>query len=160
MDAPIKLVLKNLTVREKLLTRREIDPETGCWLWTGARDKYGYGSIPVGPARSEKAYRAAYREFVAPIPEGAHVLHRCDNPRCINPEHLFLGDQRSNMADMVKKGRQQRGERGSMAKLTEPDVLKIRSLAGQLTHAQIARVFGVRPSAVTRIINRKRWAHL
>lgn len=161
MDAPIKRVLKNLSRYDQLLSRREIDPLTDCWEWTGARDRLGYGSISIGNGRSEKAYRAAYREFIGPIPAGAHVLHRCDNPRCINPDHLFLGDQRSNMADMVSKGRQQRGERASMAKLTNAKVALIKAVATVgVPYRQIAKMNDVHPSTISRIVNGKRWKHL
>ena len=78
--------------------------ERGCWEWTGARHTFGYGLITVGN-KSLSVHRVAYAELVGPIPQGHSVLHRCDNPPCFNPEHLFTGTQRDNMRDRNAKGR-------------------------------------------------------
>lgn len=84
-------------------------PELGpCWIWTGARLPAGYGRIansePAGP-RVLNAHRVSWEMAHGSIPDGSHVLHRCDVPRCVRPDHLFLGDQAANVADMVAKGR-------------------------------------------------------
>lgn len=81
-----------------------------CWLWTAATDNHGYGQIMLGSYRSankrpHKAHRVAWELMRGPIPDGMLVCHRCDNPRCCNPSHLFLGDQRANMRDASDKGR-------------------------------------------------------
>ena len=76
----------------------------GCWLWMGARDPDGYGSFRVG-SRGTHAHRIAYALKVGHIPPGLSVLHRCDNPPCVRPDHLFLGTQLDNVNDMAKKGR-------------------------------------------------------
>lgn len=75
-----------------------------CWLWDGPRFASGYGRASQG-SRKRRAHRVAYELYVAPIPEGMHVLHRCDNPPCVNPDHLFLGTHLDNMKDMERKGR-------------------------------------------------------
>lgn len=81
----------------------------GCWQWKASTNGAGYGMIyPGPPAKSgtkHLAHRVAWQIFRGPIPEGAHVLHRCDNPECTNPEHLFLGSHRDNMLDKHAKGR-------------------------------------------------------
>lgn len=77
--------------------------EIGCWMWTGGI-VHGYGCWEVD-GRRERAHRWAWELFVGPIPEGMHVLHRCDNPPCVNPNHLFLGTQTDNVQDMDAKGR-------------------------------------------------------
>lgn len=75
-----------------------------CWIWTGLLQKSGYGVIKR-KQKAVRAHRAAYELYVGPIPTGLHVLHRCDNPPCVNPQHLFLGTHVDNMRDMEKKGR-------------------------------------------------------
>lgn len=92
--------LRDVGVR--LLTRHE-KAEDGCWCWTGYTDgRYGLISIK---GKEEKAHRASYSHFKGPIPEGMVVRHRCDNTKCINPDHLVLGTQFDNMRDMVERGR-------------------------------------------------------
>jgi hypothetical protein len=88
---------------------RMSDRSGECWEWTGSLDADGYGQLTVSAlvarSRKAKAHRLAYEAFVGPIPKGMHVLHRCDNRRCIRPTHLFIGDQRANMRDALEKGR-------------------------------------------------------
>lgn len=97
----------NSTIKERLLKRIEKDSKTGCWNWTGFKSggKYGgYAMIKID-SRNMLATRVSYAEFVGPIPKGYSVLHRCDNPACINPKHLWVGTQSDNMQDMTLKGR-------------------------------------------------------
>lgn len=82
----------------------------GCWRWTGALDRYGYGQF-----RSRIASRVSYEHFIGPIPTGLCVLHRCDNPACVNPAHLWLGTHTDNMRDKAAKGRHQ-GQRKTHCK--------------------------------------------
>lgn len=89
------------------LKKYKLDEKTGCWLWTGSVDKDGYGRMrgsDHGVVWSERAPRASYREFKGPIENGLMVLHTCNTPACINPEHLYLGDSKQNGADMVAAG--------------------------------------------------------
>jgi hypothetical protein len=84
-------------------------PNTGCWIWTGALDQQGYGRLGVNRS-AQRAHRVSFELFVGPIPpgvgyHGTEVCHRCDTPHCVNPQHLFLGAHRENMADMLAKGR-------------------------------------------------------
>lgn len=94
-----------IDARLRRMTRRS----DGCWEWTGTLDAYGYGVLTVSttlsPSRKAKAHRLAWELAAGPIPPGLHVLHRCDNRRCVRPDHLFLGDQRDNMRDALAKGR-------------------------------------------------------
>jgi hypothetical protein len=84
--------------------RLEFDEATGCWNWTGAIDQYGYGNVKrVG--KNFRAHRLAYEKLVGPIPNGAFILHSCDNPACCNPDHLRPGSQKDNIRDAIKRGR-------------------------------------------------------
>jgi hypothetical protein len=91
-----------------LLTRFEMqhipEPNSGCWLWLGATSPSGYGNI-YAFGSSLRAHRASWVIFRGAIPAGMHVLHKCDTPSCVNPDHLFLGSHADNMADKVRKGR-------------------------------------------------------
>ena len=90
--------------------RAFFEPNTGCWLWDG-RDIKGYGAVSVAN-KSKLAHRVSYEYHKGPIPDGMFVLHKCDMPLCINPEHLFLGTHAENMADMKRKGRGSGGKVG------------------------------------------------
>lgn len=94
----------------------------GCWPWQGTLTAEGYGQLGT---RSLRAHKVSYRIFKGEIPEGLLVLHTCHNPKCVNPNHLYLGTQRDNMDDKVLAGRVAKGPGHGMAKLTEEDVRKI-----------------------------------
>ncbi|HJQ65911.1 MAG TPA: HNH endonuclease signature motif containing protein [Gemmatimonadales bacterium] len=133
-----------------------------CWLWTAARDQKGYGRIGSQGRRRgpEPAQRVSYRLYVGPIPAGLHVLHHCDNPPCVNPAHLFVGTNADNMADMVRKDRQQQGERSGKAKLSAADVAYIRLAAAdgpRGTQRVLARLFGVTDGQISHIVNGTSW---
>jgi hypothetical protein len=97
-------------------------PELGpCWVWIGSPDKHGYGLLFVAfPHRYVPAHRVSYELNVGPIPEGLFVLHRCDNPPCVRPDHLFLGTKSDNSRDMHQKGRaglpRKRDDKGRFAR--------------------------------------------
>lgn len=97
-----------------LLARVEMDPNSGCWLWTKAMSQSGYGKFKSN-GRHLVAHRHSYELFKGPIEDGLFVLHKCDTPACINPEHLFLGTHAENMADMVSKGRNSKSTKPTTA---------------------------------------------
>jgi len=103
---------------------------SGCLLWTGAKYKDGYGCIGVGRGTALRVHRVTWELEHGPIPPGRLVCHKCDNPLCVNLEHLFLGSPLDNMRDMIQKGRhaQLAGERHPSCKLTDAQVKEIRSL--------------------------------
>lgn len=129
------------------------EPNSGCWLWMAA-ESYGYGDIWDG-GHKFKAHRLSYVWANGGIPLGAHVLHRCDTPSCVNPDHLFLGNQAQNMADMAAKGRAvggtARGEGHGNCKLTTEQVNEIRK--SPLGCNRLARHYDVVPSTIKRIRN-------
>jgi HNH endonuclease len=102
------------SLAERLRSRIVVDPETGCHNWTGTVGRAGYGRVQVS------AHRLAYELAHGPIPDGLLVLHKCDNPVCCNPDHLFLGTSADNMADKVRKGRHRNGSTGKLNKPREP----------------------------------------
>jgi hypothetical protein len=133
-----------------------------CWLWTAGALSAGYGSFHYN-GTFIGAHRFAWIVTNGPIPEGLFVCHRCDNPPCVNPAHLFIGSAADNIGDKVKKGRQSHarvlGERHGMAKLTESDVRAIRVAQG-LTQRQIAALYGVTHKVIGLVRNRLAWTHV
>ena len=129
----------------------------GCWEWCGGIDKCGYGVYYVKERRL--AHRISYLIHKGD-PSGLCVCHSCDNPACVNPAHLWLGTVADNMRDRNKKNRQGHptGEINGRAKLTEADVLAIRS--STLTRYQLADVYNVTPTNIFDILIRKRWRHI
>jgi len=103
--------------------------ESGCWIWTAFVNEWGYGSISVNK-RMRYAHRISYELKNGKIPDGMLVLHRCDTPCCVNPDHLFLGSNKDNINDMMAKGRHRSGahtESGNLKKLTKDDAESIRN---------------------------------
>lgn len=140
-----------------------VDENTGCWEWQRHKNEDGYGTVRLN-GKMWKAHRAAYALFVGDIAADMRVCHRCDNPGCVNPEHLFLGTQLDNIQDMLTKGRGNKpnGTRVNTAKLTEEIVLKIRELyaTGEYSQAKLAKMFSVAQPQVCRLINRTSWKHI
>jgi hypothetical protein len=147
---------------DRLFDRAMVNEETGCWEFSGTLVNGGYGQISH-KNKGLLAHRVAYELVVAYIPDGMLVLHSCDNPPCVNPQHLFLGTHQDNSDDCVAKGRiaHNVGSLAGAAKLTEEDVLKIKErLSARMTQRRIAEEFGVAPSAITRIKKGLYWRHL
>ncbi|MDP9301284.1 MAG: HNH endonuclease [Actinomycetota bacterium] len=139
-----------------------IGDRSQCWPWMGSRIPFGHGRFAVD-GRLVAAHRFAYELLVGPIPEGLCVLHRCDNPPCCNPDHLFLGTIADNNADMIAKGRQVvlAGELNGRALLTEAQVEEIRwrHAAGE-TQVALAHAFGVDRMVVVYAVLGKSWRHV
>lgn len=131
--------------------------DSGCLIWPGSIEKTGYGRATY-KGRKWWAHRLAYTLSVGPIPAGKIICHRCDNPRCVNPDHLFLGTRPENSADMLRKGRSAKGERHSQSKLTERDVLAIR--ADARTQRIVAAEYGIDRVTVSDIRRGKSWGWL
>lgn len=140
--------------------RRSHDDQ--CWEYAGHRHRQGYGYRRWRGKRT-LAHRLAWQLTHGAIPEGLDVLHRCDNPPCCNPKHLFLGTQLDNIKDMTTKNRQRapRGAKAHFAKLTAAKVLKLRRMYDDGTNqVLLAKKFGVSQSSISAAILRKTWKHV
>lgn len=151
---------------------------SGCWEWQGNRTPKGYGMFYSAAAKTKvRAHRFSFEFFKSPIPAGLFVCHSCDNPKCVNPGHLWLGSAADNMADAVVKGRiscadrpggnpqalseHQIGEANPRAVLGEADVLAIRdSLKQGATSRNLAVKFGVHYRTIRAVAIRRSWAHI
>jgi hypothetical protein len=125
----------------------KVKKSLGCWEWQGSLGTWGYGQININ-RKPVPTHRVALMLSGIDI-SGKCVLHRCDNPKCVRPDHLFLGTKADNSRDMVTKGRQCRGERHHWAKLTDKEVCQIRN--SKMPQDQLSRIFGVNQSQISRI---------
>jgi hypothetical protein len=145
------------SLAERLLAKRNVT-ESGCWEWTGHIMTNGYGQIGSGKTVL-LTHRASYTEFVGEIPEGLYVCHKCDNRKCFNPDHLFVGTHNENMIDMINKGRQRSlaGVHSPNAKLTTEQIQEIRErYIPYVTTTELAKEFGISKQYVGQIA-RKEW---
>lgn len=134
---------------------------SGCWEWQGSFHNGGYGHFSVRDFNF-KAHRVAYRIYYAYDPKSLHVCHTCDNRACVNPFHLWLGTNADNIQDKMTKQRQARGESNAHHKLTEQDVLYIRSIYipkhGEIS--RLARLFSITPTNMVAILKHETWKHI
>lgn len=139
----------------------ESDHDDACWTWRGYCERNGYGRVTIA-RQKYLTHRLAWELAYGPIPEATDVLHRCDQPACCRPDHLFLGSQQENVRDMVRKERHPRGQRHGRARLTEEQVLEIIEAyhQGGVTQVELGRLYQVHHSLVSRIVRGQRWAHL
>jgi hypothetical protein len=152
------------SAKERLASKVAVR-SSGCWEWTAARFDTGYGAISY-KGKTRYAHRVSYSEFVGAIPNGMLVCHHCDNPACVNPQHLFLGTSADNMSDKVAKGRSVRGEKSSNSKLTELEARLIKKFLKRNPPMRgqrggpcgfLARWFGVTQTAISLIHAGKNW---
>lgn len=133
--------------------------ESGCWLWLGGCDEDGYGKAKVNK-KHIRAHRWAWMLFCGEIPANLWVLHRCDVPSCVNPDHLFLGTNLENVDDRERKGRGYAMPIHREPKVTEAQVLEIRKLRGLVRQVDLGKRFGIHNSQISRIQRGLYWAHL
>lgn len=152
---------RNLPIQERL--EIHITSKKSCWLTNLSCNIGGYPQIKINN-KMKAASRVMYEIHNGEIPDDFLVCHRCDNPGCVNPEHLFLGSQKDNMADMRKKGRERKskGSQNGIAKLNEQQVAEIKDLFNntKLTQQQIGDLFGVDQTTISLIKTGKHWKHV
>lgn len=144
----------------------KVQKSDGCWNWTGCRRRL-YGSFQFSFNKIKRhipSHRVAYAMFKGAIPRGLLICHTCDNPSCVNPDHLFLGTNMDNMLDKMRKGRsnRQKGISHGMAKLNNEQVLQIRKryAGGMISQTALGNEFGVIQQTISLIVRRKHWPHI
>lgn len=147
---------------DRILSR--LQRSNGCLEWTGSKAKDGYGHTRF-KGRLYSTHRLMWQWMFGPIPEGLHCLHRCDNPACADPDHLFLGTDADNARDRNEKGRtsrvsRNRGEEHPCAKLSDQQVRSIRRGKRGVSQRETAREFQISQSLVSLIRLGKAWAHV
>lgn len=134
-----------------------INPINDCWEWTGCLDKYGYGHFSI-KNYAMVASRASWILYKKQNIDKMCVLHKCDNRKCVNPDHLFLGTRTDNMKDKISKNRQTKGELNGDSKLTRKDVENIKK--DKRVQSIIADLYGVSQPIISRIKNKRIWKHV
>ena len=135
------------------------EKSNGCWKWLGAFDRDGYPLFWDGDIQKMKRGHQYSYELHHGERNGECVMHTCDNPSCVNPDHLVLGTNADNCADKVAKNRQAKGESQGHSKLTESDVINIRQRRNE-AYQDICAEFDIRPSTLYRIWNNESWKHI
>jgi hypothetical protein len=136
---------------------------SGCWEWTGTKNPLGYGKFHLEGKSGCLAHRVSYQHYFGNVSAGSGVLHRCDNPSCVNPDHLFAGTQADNMRDCSRKGRvrtsDRSGENNQHAKLTRnrAAVIRQRYFMGGVTMKNLAEEFDVSEATISRVVNKRTW---
>ena len=145
---------------ERFSEKWELNKDNGCWEWQHATSSKGYGQIKIPKQRKQiPAHRLSYLIHYGEIPDGMLVCHKCDNPKCVRPSHLFLGSYADNSQDMAKKDRHLFGEKHPHNKLTEIHVRRIHSLFHDdgVSQGKIAQIYGIGQSTVWKILHGYRW---
>lgn len=150
--------------RIKFLYEEKVIRKEGCWDWKGHFDKNGYSQVHGYNGKRYvplKAHRVSYEIHKGEIPKGKVVCHSCDNPRCTNPDHLWIGTSKENSEDEVKKGRSSKGEDRYNARFREEDIREIRKrLNDGVTQTRIAKDYGVHLMTINFIAQGKTWKHV
>lgn len=142
----------------------KVNKTDGCWLWTGAPNRGGYGPMMIGGRKGYKAlaHRVSWELANGPIPSDMFVLHNCpggDNPACVNPAHLWLGTRADNQRDMAEKNRSLYGERSLKAKITsdQASAIRVRYSQGGISQKALGKEFGISQAGISMIVTEKNW---
>lgn len=162
------------TLEERFWSK--VEKTDGCWNWTATKNPKGYGEFynKLRGSIHTRAHQVSWILHFGDIPSGLQICHRCDNPSCVNPSHLFLGTADDNTRDKIEKGRAkvgriykgenhpQHGTNSKFSKLDEYKVRKIRELRSttDLTMGELGKMFGVSSGLINNIIQRRKWAWL
>lgn len=147
-------------IEKRFWSKVEVKERHDCWFWRAGKDKNGYGMFWIKP-QNQPAHKVAYKFEFGSFEKGLHVLHKCDNPSCVNPYHLFLGTNQDNIKDMIKKGRSLKGEKAHSAKLTEIEVKQIKKLINEgMSSGMISKRFKVHKSTIKDIKALRTWIHI
>ena len=148
------------TLEERFWKNVNVLSQYECWEWAGCKFKGGYGALGYNK-KTEKAHRISYKIHKGDIQENLVVRHTCDNPSCVNPNHLIVGTHAENMKDRDERNRSHKGSKHYKAKLNETSVLKIIDLyKNGHTKTELARIFNVTTASIIFIINKKTWKHV
>lgn len=156
----------NLSTQDRFWLYVNRKGEDDCWEWTGGKDTFGYGMFTLkrGKANSLRAHRFSYEMVYGNIPSGMFVCHKCDNPGCVNPNHLFLGTAFDNNLDRDRKGRQvaYKGENHPSAKLNKHKIfeMKYKRKLYKYSYRKLGELFGVSASTTQRALNGITWSCL
>ena len=149
-------------IKERFWMKVTVTSPIECWLWTGCLDSYGYGLFGINK-KLYKSNRVSYQLHFGALSTKMYVLHKCDTPACVNPNHLFLGTQKDNVKDMMIKNRGNRakGEAVNTCKLNKYQVLKIKKLfKSGISGYKLARLYKVSHPAIYAILRNRSWKHL
>ena len=130
--------------------------DSGCWLWKASTNGGRYGKFQLKSGHTVAAHRFSYMSYVGPIKDGLYVCHKCDNPRCVNPSHLFLGTPKENQQDMRKKGRGLAGNSHPRTKLSDADARRVFDAPKHVSHSELAMKYNVSKTTISRIRKRQR----
>lgn len=149
------------TPAERFEEKYILEPNSGCWLWSGGLNEKGYGRLKFANGRSVYAHRFSFELKYGPIPESLCACHKCDTPSCVNPEHIFVGTRGDNNSDSKSKGRSAIGDKNGCVKLKEKDVKHIRFLMQLgLTQRDVASAYEVSQATIQHVSNHKSWSHI
>ncbi len=140
----------------------KVEKYDGCWQWKASKNRDGYGKFSINRNDWVLAHRFSWELHYGPIPEGLKVLHKCDNPECTNPDHLFIGTNLDNSRDCIQKGRfTHKGELHFNSKFTEDQIIEIRKRYENREFQRIiAKDFGTTQAQISQIVLRKQWRHV
>lgn len=151
------------TLEERFWEKVDKRSDDECWEWKNCKTHFGYGKIKVGK-QYKPAHRVMWELYYGSVPDGMLVLHKCDNPPCVNPKHLFLGTYLDNVRDMIAKDRVKyvRGEQHGHAKFKDGDIRNIRQLYkdGQYSQYKLAEMYNVCTREIRKIVHNELWKHI
>ena len=151
---------KYKSAQDRILQNIKVDPISKCWVWQKFRDKDGYGKTYDIEHHVQRAHQLAYIAFIDDYDRNLLICHKCNNPSCANPEHLYVGTHKNNAYDKVSNNTHPAGILNPNNKLTEKEVLEIRDLCKFLTLKEISKLYNIWPTAVHKIKHRVTWRHV